>query len=134
MWKALPRMNAIRTSLCRGDAMIAIIFEVEPHADRRDAYFDLAATLKQDLQQIEGFISVERFRSLTDENKYLSLSFFTDEDAIVQWRNLQKHRNAQTAGRQEIFSNYRLRVASVIRDYGMFDREQAPEDSKASID
>jgi heme-degrading monooxygenase HmoA len=112
--------------------MIAIIFEVRPAAGRRDAYLDHAARLRADLEQIDGFISVERFQSLTDPDKMLSLSFFRDEDAVARWRNHARHRTTQAAGRAGIFADYRLRVAEVVRDYGMNERrEQAPSDSRA---
>ena len=110
--------------------MIAIIFEVEPHADKAAAYFDMAADLKPVLEKMEGFISVERFESLMQPGKYLSLSFWEDEEAVLRWRNLEKHRRAQSAGRNVMFENYRLRVASVIRDYGKFERDEAPDDSR----
>ncbi|MDY0871623.1 antibiotic biosynthesis monooxygenase family protein [Dongia rigui] len=109
--------------------MIAIIFEVEPVAEHRDAYLDIAAKLKPELEKIDGFISVERFQSITHPGKMLSLSFFRDEQAVQAWRNLATHRRAQEAGRGGLFANYRLRVASVSRDYGMTERAQAPEDS-----
>ena len=111
--------------------MIAIIFEVEPAEGRRDDYLAIAASLRDDLQKIDGFISVERFQSLTTPGKILSLSFFRDEEAVRDWRNLAKHRSAQSAGRNGIFRDYRLRVAKVMRDYGMTDRDEAPEDSKS---
>ncbi|MGD2170653.1 MAG: antibiotic biosynthesis monooxygenase [Gammaproteobacteria bacterium] len=111
--------------------MLAVIFELEPSAGRRDDYLDLAAALRPELDTIDGFISIERFESLTVPGKLLSLSFWRDEAAIAQWRNLEHHRSAQRAGRNGIFSHYRLRVAGVIRDYGMHDREAAPEDSQA---
>jgi heme-degrading monooxygenase HmoA len=114
--------------------MIAIIFEVEPHPDHTERYLDIAASLKPELEKVDGFISVERFQSLTNPDKLLSLSFFRDEEAVTRWRNLTKHRNAQTAGRSGIFNGYRLRVASVIRDYRLNDRDQAPADSLASHD
>ena len=110
--------------------MIAVIFEVEPAKGRKDDYLDIAAEIRPMLDQIDGFISVERFQSLTDPRKILSLSFFEDEDAIVRWRTLSAHRGAQSKGRGGVFDNYRLRIASVIRDYGMFDRAQAPADSR----
>lgn len=109
--------------------MIAVIFEVEPVEGRKDDYLDIAAELRQLLDDIDGFISIERFQSLTDPRKILSLSFFEDEDAIARWRNLSAHRGAQAKGRGGVFENYRLRIAGVIRDYGMFDRAQAPSDS-----
>lgn len=109
--------------------MIAVIFEVEPLEGRKDDYLDIAAELRPLLDDIDGFISIERFQSLTDPRKILSLSFFEDEDAIARWRNLSAHRGAQAKGRGGVFENYRLRIAGVIRDYGMFDRAQAPSDS-----
>jgi heme-degrading monooxygenase HmoA len=110
--------------------MIAVIFEVEPAEGRKDDYLDIAVEMRPMLDDIAGFISVERFQSLTDPRKILSLSFFEDEDAIARWRNLNAHRGAQTKGRSGVFDDYRLRIASVIRDYGMFDRAQAPTDSR----
>jgi len=96
-------------------------------AHRQD-YFDIAASLKSELEKIDGFISVERFSSLTEEGKILSLSFWRDEDAVRRWRTQVEHRAAQREGRGSIFRDYRLRVASVLRDYGMFEREQVPRD------
>jgi heme-degrading monooxygenase HmoA len=114
--------------------MIAVIFEVWPHADRRQDYFDLAAELRPLLMQIDGFLSIERFESLSEPGKLLSLSFWRDENAVAAWRNLEAHRAAQEAGRGGIFANYRLRVADVLRDYGMKERAQAPADSRAKHD
>ncbi len=108
--------------------MIAVIFEVEPKQGERQSYLDIAASLRPLLDEIDGFISIERFESLTRPGKILSLSFFRDEAAIAAWRSLEKHRKAQRAGRSGIFADYRLRVASVLRDYGMFERAQAPAD------
>ncbi|MEP2641078.1 antibiotic biosynthesis monooxygenase [Roseobacter sp.] len=110
--------------------MIAVIFEVEIAQGRKDEYLDIAAKMRPMLEQVEGFISVERFQSLTNPGKLLSLSFFEDEEAVARWRCLNAHRGAQTAGRGGVFDDYRLKVAGVIRDYGMFDRAQAPADSK----
>lgn len=110
--------------------MIAVIFEVEPHANKKQQYLDIAESLRPHLEKIDGFISIERFQSLSNGNKILSLSFFRDEAAIKNWRNLQCHHEAQSAGRHVMFENYRLRVAGVIRDYGMTNREQAPTDSE----
>ncbi|MFC3285892.1 antibiotic biosynthesis monooxygenase family protein [Litchfieldella rifensis] len=110
--------------------MIAVIFEAMPTPDQRQRYFDIATELKPLLDDIEGFISIERFQSLNDPNKLLSLSFWRDEAAIEQWRRLEQHRAAQRAGRSSIFENYRLRIAHVVRDYGLDDREQAPTDSR----
>lgn len=112
--------------------MIAIIFEVEPHADTTATYFDMAADLKPVLEKMDGFISVERFESLMQPGKFLSLSFWRDEEAVKQWRNMDEHRKAQAAGRSKVFDNYRLRVAHVLRDYGMNERDEAPDDSKQS--
>jgi heme-degrading monooxygenase HmoA len=114
--------------------MIAVIFEVWPEADHRSDYFDLAAGLRPLLEQIDGFISVERFESLTEPGKILSLSFWRDEEAIAAWRNLEQHRTAQAKGRSGIFASYRLRVANVLRDYGMDSRAEAPKDSRTHHD
>lgn len=111
--------------------MIAVIFEVEPADGELPTYLDLAAALKPDVESHEGFISVERFQSITNPGKYLSLSFFRDEEALNAWRNRKGHRAVQAKGRDGIFQDYRLRIASVIRDYGMNDRDQAPADSRA---
>ena len=108
--------------------MIAVIFEVWPTEGRATEYFDLASSLRTDLEKIDGFISIERFESLTTKGKYLSLSFWRDEEAVRVWRNLDNHRKAQVKGRGGIFADYRLRVASVVRDYGMQDRSGAPRD------
>jgi heme-degrading monooxygenase HmoA len=110
--------------------MIAVIFEVWPKPGQRQTYLDIAAALRPQLQQIDGFISIERFESLTEPGKILSLSFFRDEAAVSAWRNLEVHRRAQATGRNQAFADYRLRIASVIRDYGMQDRAQAPADSR----
>ena len=112
--------------------MIAVIFEVEPAEGQRDAYLDIAARLKPELEAIDGFISVERFESLATPGKMLSLSFFRDEAAVAAWRNTEDHRRAQAAGRGGVFSDYRLRVAVVLRDYGMTQRDEAPQDSQAA--
>jgi heme-degrading monooxygenase HmoA len=110
--------------------MIAVIFEVEPAPGRREEYLATAAALRSLLEEIDGFIAVERFQSLTNPEKVLSLSFFRDEAAVEAWRNTTAHRDAQAAGRAGVFSDYRLRVAAVTRDYGLRDRGQAPEDSR----
>jgi heme-degrading monooxygenase HmoA len=114
--------------------MIAVIFEVIPAEGRKDDYLALAAQLKADLEASDGFVSVERFQSLTNPGKMLSLSFWRDEAAIQAWRSRDAHRAAQAAGRAGVFADYRLRVASVIRDYGMFERAQAPADSRKAHD
>jgi len=110
--------------------MIAVIFELQPADGQRDAYLGLAASLKPLLEEIDGFISIERFQSLADPQKLLSLSFWRDEAAVQQWRNLEPHRLAQSKGRENVLADYRLRVADVVRDYGMTEREQAPADSR----
>ena len=107
--------------------MIAVVFEVWPASGRMDDYLAIAATLRVELEQIDGFISVERFQSLTQEGKVLSLSFWRDEEAVARWRRHEQHREAQRAGRGGIFKNYRLRVAAVVRDYGLEDRVEAPQ-------
>jgi heme-degrading monooxygenase HmoA len=111
--------------------MIAVIFEAHPAAGRQDDYLHAAATLRPLLAHNDGFISIERFESLTQAGKILSLSFWRDEAAVERWRNQEAHREVQAAGRASIFSDYRLRVAQVLRDYGKGDREQAPADSRA---
>ena len=110
--------------------MIAVIFEAQPRPGRTDAYLEAAARLRPLLEKIDGFVSIERFESLTTPGKILSLSLWRDEEAVRSWRNVEEHRRIQAAGRQSIFADYRLRVAAVIRDYGMNDRAQAPEDSR----
>ncbi len=110
--------------------MIAVIFEVFPAEGRRADYLDMAAKMCPLVEQIDGFISVERFESLTTPGKLLSISFFRDDAALEEWRKLAAHRGAQKAGREGIFSDYHLRIAHVMRDYGMFERDQAPADSK----
>lgn len=114
--------------------MIAVIFEVVPREGCRDAYLATAAALREHLERIDGFLSVERFESLTQPGKLLSLSFWRDEEAVARWRALEVHRRAQLAGRGELFADYRLRVAGVLRDYGMRERAQAPADSRAIHD
>ncbi|MBI0435095.1 antibiotic biosynthesis monooxygenase [Roseomonas sp. KE0001] len=111
--------------------MIAVLFEVRPAEGHQDRYLEIAARLRAELDTIDGFISVERFRSLSDPGKLLSLSFFRDEAAVRAWRNLPSHRAAQAAGRGGVFAGYRLRVAAVIRDYGLEERDEAPADSRA---
>jgi heme-degrading monooxygenase HmoA len=110
--------------------MIAVIFEVWPADGRKQTYLDIAASLKPELERIDGFLSIERFQSLVDDTKILSLSFWRDEKAVQAWRNVEDHRQAQKAGRAGVFRDYRLRVASVLRDYGMTERAEAPTDSR----
>ncbi|HYL26097.1 MAG TPA: antibiotic biosynthesis monooxygenase [Burkholderiales bacterium] len=109
--------------------MIAVIFEFTPAEGRFPDYMALVETLRQDLAKAEGFISLERFESITHQGKFVSLQFWRDEDCVRKWRNLQKHREAQKKGRGGIFKSYRLRIASVLRDYTMDQRAQAPADS-----
>lgn len=113
--------------------MIAVIFEAEPAEGRLDEYLGIAADLRPLLDGIDGFISIERFASLTTEGKVLSLSFWRDEAAIAEWRRLEEHRQAQAKGRKSVFRDYRLRVATVLRDYGMSRRKEAPADSVAAL-
>ena len=110
--------------------MMAVIFEVTPAPGQRSAYLDAAAALKPLLAQIDGFVSIERFESLSEPGKLLSLSFWRDEEAVARWRQQEAHRSTQAAGRDHVFADYRLRVAAVVRDYGMHDRAQAPADSR----
>ena len=109
--------------------MIAVIFEVWPRAGQEQAYLDAAASLRAQLETMDGFISIERFGSLSQPGKILSLSFWRDEAAVAAWRNAEAHRQTQMAGRAGVFDDYRLRVAHVVRDYGLREREQAPADS-----
>lgn len=111
--------------------MIAVIFEVVPHEAKRQAYLDAAAALKPQLMQMDGFVSIERFQSLSNPCKILSLSFWRDEEAVRAWRNCALHRETQEQGRAFIFADYRLRVAAVVRDYGMDQRAEAPADSRS---
>jgi heme-degrading monooxygenase HmoA len=112
-------------------AMIAVIFEVWPAQGRKDDYLGIAATLRAELDRIDGFISVERFQSLSDSEKLLSLSFWRDEEAVKNWRNHFKHRESQMKGRSGIFADYRLRVAAVMRDYGLTERAEVRNNSRA---
>ncbi len=109
--------------------MIVIIFEVWPHAEYKQPYLEMAADMRTLVEQIDGFISVERFQSLTDPEKLLSVSTFRDEEAVNEWRNTVEHRQAQQAGRSAYFQKYRIRVVSVLRDYSHDNREQVPADS-----
>lgn len=111
--------------------MIAVIFEVVPAPGRMDLYLDTARDLRPLLDGIDGFLSIERFRSLTDPTRLLSLSFWRDETAVKAWRATEEHRAAQSLGRNGVFDAYRLRIASVVRDYGLNDRDEAPEDSRS---
>jgi heme-degrading monooxygenase HmoA len=110
--------------------VIAVIFELTPAPGRKQEYFDLAAGLAGELEAIDGFVSIERFESVSTPGRFVSLSFWRDEEAVRQWRNLQQHREAQAKGRGGVFAAYRLRVARVLRDYSLEQREQVPEDSR----
>jgi heme-degrading monooxygenase HmoA len=110
--------------------MIAVIFEVVPHAHARPDYLAMATRLAPMLADVDGFMSIERFQSLHQPDKILSLSFWRDEEAVQCWRNSEEHRAAQAQGRDAIFADYRLRIAAVVRDYGLLAREQAPQDSR----
>lgn len=110
--------------------MIAVIFEAEPAQGQRAAYLGIAADLRPLLDSMDGFLSIERFQSLADPKRLLSLSFWRDEEAVKAWRNTEEHRQAQVAGRGGVFSGYRLRIAQVVRDYGLTERAEAPADSR----
>ena len=112
--------------------MIAVMFEAWPADGQMRRYLDLAAALRSDLEAVDGFMSVERFESLAEPGKLLSLSFFRDEDAVRAWRNRPDHRATQARGRSGVFADYRLRVASVVRDYGLRERDEAPFDSRGA--
>ena len=107
--------------------MYAVIFEVEPEPDRLEDYLDIAGRLRPELEKIDGFISIERFKSLSQKGKILSLSFWRDEEAIARWRQQEQHHAAQRTGRDRIFRDYRIRVSAVMREYGMYERAQAPQ-------
>ena len=111
--------------------MIAVIFEVWPAEGEREHYLDIAADLRPLLNEIDGFISVERFESIYEPGKMLSLSFWRDEDAVAAWRAMDPHRAAQVLGRESVFRDYHLRIAHVLREYGMDARDEAPADSRA---
>lgn len=113
--------------------MIAVIFEVDPRPGVAHRYFELAAELKAELESIDGFISVERFESIARPGRYLSLSFWRDEAAVRNWRCHGMHRRAQQEGRSDALAGYRLRVAALVRDYGILERDQAPPDSRAAL-
>jgi heme-degrading monooxygenase HmoA len=113
--------------------MIAVIFELEPREGATPRYFDHAAALRPELEKIDGFLSVERFESLSQPGRYLSLSFWRDEAAVRQWRCQPRHREAQQDGRSAVLAHYRLRVATVVRDYGLHEREQVPLDSLSAL-
>jgi heme-degrading monooxygenase HmoA len=106
--------------------MIAVIFEVEPSKDGHSVYLDHAARLRPMLETMDGFISIERFQSLTNPGKLVSLSFWRDEESVRAWREQPEHRKTQAVGRAGVFDNYRLRVAGVHRDYGLNERAEAP--------
>lgn len=112
--------------------MIAVLFEARPNPHRKSDYLNAASLLAPHLQEVEGFISIERFESLSQPGKVLSLSFWRDEEAVKQWRTFDAHRAIQKAGREAIFADYRLRVAAVIRDYGLNDRSEAPGDASTA--
>lgn len=114
--------------------MLAVIFEFEPYPERKQDYLDLAAALRPEVEKIDGFLGIERFESLTRPGHFVSLSFWRDEDALAEWRNVELHRSAQRAGREEIFADYRLRVTEVRRDYGLRERAAAPADSRERHD
>lgn len=114
--------------------MMAVIFEVEPAPGGAQRYFDIAQDLRPHLAHIDGFVSVERFESLSQPGKFLSLSFWRDEAAVLGWRQHGAHRAGQQEGRDGVFLNYRIRVATVVRDYGLNARLHAPADSRAILD
>ncbi len=113
--------------------MIAVIFELQPEAGAVQRYFDIAGALRPELERVDGFVSVERFESVTRPGHYVSLSFWRDEEAVRRWRCAGLHRDAQRTGRTGLFAGYRLRVAAVVRDYGLHDRAQVPDDSLAAL-
>ena len=113
--------------------MLAVIFEVIPTEKGKGEYLEIAAKLRSFLENRDGFISIERFQSLTEEGKILSLSFWRDENSVAEWRNFLEHRNAQKKGKESLFRSYRIRVAEVVRDYTETDRTEAPADSRDAL-
>ena len=114
--------------------MLAVIFEVVPTKTGKDEYLRIAAELRRFLENRAGFISIERFQSLSSEGKILSLSFWQDEASITEWRNLLEHRQAQKEGKDSLFHSYRIRVAQVVRDYSSSNRTETPSDSKKALE
>jgi heme-degrading monooxygenase HmoA len=112
--------------------MFAVIFEVVPKPGRSQDYLDIAASLRPELEKDDGFISIERFQSLTNPGKILSLSFWRDEAALIRWRQHQQHHAAQRKGRDELFLDYRIRIAQTVRDYSLLRRDEAPQDFPAA--
>jgi heme-degrading monooxygenase HmoA len=127
-------INEVKMNTLKPKPMIAVLFEVIPAEGEKQTYLDIAKDLRPALDSIDGFISIERFQSLTTPGKILSLSYWRDEEAVRQWRNTPDHRLAQQLGREKVFKDYTLRVVQVIRDYGKYDRQEAPADSKAVHD
>ena len=113
--------------------MLAVIFEVNPTKEGKSEYLQIAAELRKFLENRDGFISIERFQSLTEEGKILSLSFWRDESAIEEWRNILEHRTAQKRGKKFLFRSYRIRVVKVVRDYTETCRDEAPSDSAKAL-
>ena len=113
--------------------MLTVIFEVTPQPGQAQRYFEIAAELVTELQKIDGFISVERYESLSQPGSFLSLSTWRDEEAVKRWRNQSTHRDGQREGREAVFASYRIRVAQVLRDYSLVEREEAPIDSNAAL-
>ncbi|HJA07813.1 MAG TPA: antibiotic biosynthesis monooxygenase [Candidatus Mailhella merdigallinarum] len=112
---------------------IVVLFEVTPTAEGRQRYLELAASLKKLLAEAKGFIRAERFSSLTEEGKLLSMNLWESEDDVDAWRNTLDHRISQMEGRNKLFKKYTITVASVIREYGNTSREQAPSDSNLHL-
>jgi heme-degrading monooxygenase HmoA len=113
--------------------MFAVIFEVKPTVEGKEEYLEIANNLRKYLENQEGLISVERFQSLIDESKILSLSFWENEKVIEKWRNIHEHRMGQKEGKEKLFHSYRIRVAQVVRDYTESERNEAPNDSNENF-
>lgn len=114
--------------------MVAVIFEVYINEGKKDDYLAIESELKLELSKVEGFISIERFQSISEPNKLLSLSFWEDEEAVKKWRNIEMHRQAQSKGIESVFKDYRIRVGMIVRDYGLFNRKESPDDSKKALE
>jgi heme-degrading monooxygenase HmoA len=113
--------------------MVVVIFESWPKPGKKQTYLDMAAALMPLVEKTDGFVSIERFQSVSDEGKLVALSFWRDEAAVTTWRNVMEHRRIQDRSRQSVFDDYRMRVAQVTRDYSKRERSQAPDDSVATL-
>ena len=110
------------------NSKVVVLFEVTPTAEGKVRYLELAAQLKLLLSDAKGFIHSERFSSLNEEGKLLSLNVWENEESVKKWRNELHHRMSQSEGRERLFENYRITVAYVIREYDDYNRREAQEE------